>query len=248
MSLSVFNVGVLLAVGLALGSFGSVITGRVPKGKSIGGRSQCPACKMHLAARDLIPVISYMLLRGQCRYCEKKIPIRYPLLELGSAAVITFPALVEGYSDPYTLSLGIALWLFLLLAVMDGASQTIPDAVSLPLLAVALLSAYLRGEIFWLAPAVGGGFFGGQWLISRGRILGSGDIFVGTAMGFLLGTWQMTILGIGTAYVIGAVGAGALLIAGKYNRKSRIAFVPFLFTGTLMTMLWGEKMMMLYMH
>jgi prepilin signal peptidase PulO-like enzyme (type II secretory pathway) len=247
MSLSVFTVGVVFLFGLALGSFGSVIITRVPKRKSIGGRSECPHCKVQIAKRDLIPVLSFLLLQGKCRYCKKKISIRYPLLELSSAILIVLPALLEGYIDPFTITLGIALWLFLLLAVMDGVSQKIPDAITLPLLAVSLLAAYLRGEISWLAPAMGGGFFFLQWAASRGRILGSGDIFIGVAMGFLLGSWHITMFAIGVSYVIGAIVACIFLASGRYSRGTRIAFIPYLFAGTLIGWIFGDYMDLLYM-
>ncbi|OGJ64448.1 hypothetical protein A3C37_05200 [Candidatus Peribacteria bacterium RIFCSPHIGHO2_02_FULL_53_20] len=244
MSLSVLSIGLLFLFGLALGSFGSVIVSRVPKSKSIGGRSQCPRCRLQIAKRDLIPVLSYLLLRGKCRHCKKKISIHYPLLELGSAILIILPALLEGYIDPFTVNLGIALWLFLLLAVMDAESQKIPDAVGLPLVAVAFLAAYLRGEISWLAPTIGGGFFFLQWAVSHGRMLGSGDIFIGIAMGFILGTWQTTVLSIGIAYVVGAIIACLFLASGKYSRGTRVAFVPYLFIGTMIALVFGDRILL----
>jgi prepilin signal peptidase PulO-like enzyme (type II secretory pathway) len=174
-----------------------------------------------------------------------KISLRYPLLELGSAILVVLPAVTEGYVDPFTVSLGIALWLFLLLAVMDGDSKKIPDAVSVPLVLVALLAAVLRGNTAWIAPVVGGGFFFAQWAASRGRIMGSGDIIIGIAMGLLLGTWQHTLISIGIAYVIGAIVVSTLLVRHILSRKDHIAFVPFLFVGTVMTFLIGDWLLQL---
>lgn len=243
MLLSVFSVGLLLLFGLVLGSFGSVIVSRVPKSKSIGGRSRCPNCTLHIANRDLIPVLSFLILRGKCRNCSKNISVRYPLLELGSALVMILPAILEGYIDPFTVSLGVALWFFLLLSVIDATSQSIPDAVGLPLVAVAFLAAYLRGEMHWLAPVIGGGFFFLQWAVSQGRILGSGDIFIGIAMGFILETWGLTILSIGVSYVIGAAVACTFLALGRYSWRTRIAFVPYLFFGAIIALVFGDQML-----
>ena len=240
MTLSVFSVGLLLLFGLAFGSFGSVLVTRVPKGKNIGGRSKCPGCKTQIQNRDLIPVVSYLLLRGKCRNCKRKISLRYPLLELGSAAVIVLPSILEGYIDPFTVTLGLTLWLFLLLAVIDQDSQGIPDVLSLPLIACAVLTAYLRGDLSASAPLIGGLFFFLQWLFSKGRVVGSGDIFIGITMGFLLGTWQGIALGLGISYVIGATAACGLLLTKKLTRKSRIAFVPYLFSGTLVVLVFGN--------
>lgn len=201
---------------------------------------------MQIAAKDLIPVFSYTILRGRCRKCGRTIPLLYPLLELGSAIVLILPSLLEGYVDPFTISLSIALWLFLLLAVIDHDSQGIPDALTLPLIAIAFLAAYLRGNLLWQAPILGGIFFGVQWLLSRGRILGSGDILIGIGMGFLLGNWQRTLLGIGLSYVIGAGIACYFLASGKYSRGTRIAFVPYLFAGTIVAIVFGDAAMQLF--
>ncbi len=233
----------LFIFGACLGSFGSVVISRVPQRKSIGGRSQCPQCRKQIEAYDLLPVLSYAILRGKCRHCGKKISIRYPLLELGSAIAVVFPALLEGYIDPFTISLGIALWLFLLLAVMDGDAKQIPDTVTFPLLFVALGSAVLRGNTAWIAPVIGGGFFFLQWAVSRGRIMGSGDILIGIAMGLLLGTWQHTLIAIGISYIVGAVVVSVLLVRDILSRKDRIAFVPFLFAGTVATFLIGDGLL-----
>lgn len=243
MALSVLSVGLLVAFGLIFGSFGSVLVARLPKGKSIGGRSKCPGCKTQIAARDLIPVLSYILLRGRCRNCKRKISLRYPLLELGSAGAIILPSALEGYIDPFTVTLGIALWAFLLLAFIDHDSQGIPDALTVPLIAVAFLAAYLRGDLSAEGPVLGGVFFGVQWLLSRGRILGSGDILIGIAMGFILGGWLPTLIGIALSYIIGAVIAVGILISKRYDRKSRIAFVPYLFAGTAVALLCGDKIL-----
>lgn len=233
----------LFVFGACLGSFGSVIVSRVPNKKSIGGRSQCPECWKQLLAQDLFPIVSYCILRGKCRHCSKKISCRYPLLELGSAILVIWPAVAEGYIDPFTVSLGIALWLFLLLAVMDSDAKQIPDAVSIPLLLLALLAAVLRGNTAWIAPVTGGGFFFLQWAVSRGRIMGSGDILMGIAMGFILGTWQHTLLAVGISYVIGAIVVSVLLVRDILSRKDRIAFVPFLFAGTVTTLLIGDRLL-----
>ncbi len=233
----------LFVFGACLGSFGSVIISRVPLRKSIGGRSQCPQCRKQIGACDLIPILSFLLLRGMCRHCGKKISVRYPLLELGSALLVVAPALHEGYIDPFTVTLGIALWLFLLLAVMDGDAKHIPDAVTFPFLIVALGSAVLRGNTAWIAPLVGGGFFFLQWAISRGRIMGSGDIFIGIAMGLILGTWQNTLLAIGLSYIIGAVVVSILLVREIFSRRDRIAFVPFLFVGTLTVFMFEDLLL-----
>lgn len=243
MPLNLFSVVVLLVLGLVLGSFGSVIVTRIPRGKGIGGRSVTPCCKKRIAARDLVPVFSFIFLRGRCRGCRRAISLRYPFLEIVSGILLVFPSFHEGYIDPYTVTMGIALWLFLLLATMDKDSQLIPDAVTFPFLGAAVFTAYLRGEIHWLAPLLGGGFFSMQWILSRGRVLGSGDILIGIAMGLLLGTWQETLVGIGLSYIIGAVVVSVLLVMRKAKRSDRVAFVPYLFAGTMVALVVGERLM-----
>ena len=146
--------------------------------------------------------------------------LRYPLLELGSAAVIVLPSIHEGYIDPFTITLGLTLWIFLLLAVIDHDSLRNPGCADAATDCSRLSCLYPSWESLMGRPDSGRGVFGVQWLLSRGRVLGSGDILIGIAMGFILGSWLPTLIGIGLSYIIGAIAAGTLLITGKYHQRA----------------------------
>lgn len=222
-------------IGLVLGSFGSVLVGRVPKGESIGGRSHCPHCHATLGPIDLIPVLSFLALRGRCRRCKAAISWRYPLLELASAGI--FLGVFLAWSLPLLASmlLGVCLWLFLLIAVIDAEYQGIPDVLNIALLVCAVALRLVPSN---LAPLEAGAiilpvaFFGAQWLLSRGRWVGSGDIILGAGIGALTGTWWLTLAALAFAYIIGAVVASVLLLTGQKSRNDHIAFGPFLAIGT----------------
>lgn len=221
---------------MALGSFGAVLVERIPDGHSLWGRSQCTQCKRKLLWWELIPVLSYLGVRGRCRTCGGRIAWWYPVIEGGSALLFMLSVLIT--NDLFAaIALAMALWTLWIITWIDGRSQTVPDALSVLLLLFALGYGFLSREIDLLAPLLAVVFFGVQWACSRGRILGSGDILVTGASGFLFAHWQGVFLAILVAYVSGAIVCGALLLLGLRKRRDRIAFVPFWFCGVLTALL-----------
>lgn len=236
---------VFALLGLAFGSFSNVLVFRLSKERSIRGRSHCPYCHHLLVAVDLVPVLSYVFLNGKCRYCKKSISPQYPLVEVGSAALFLW-AYVQFPMDPNTaLIFALALWLLFTIGVFDLITSFIPDALSLPFILIALLFQGMQGNLPLLAILVGFTFFGFQWLVSRGTWVGSGDMFFGAGIGALVGSVFLTGAVIFFAYVIGALIASALLLAGKVHRKSHIPFGPFLVLGTLTVLIFQERLVAL---
>lgn len=230
-------------LGLILGSFGNVLVHRLPQQQGIGGRSMCPACGRTLRAWELIPVLSYAWLRGKCFGCRNSIPLRYPLVELSTALLFVFSLTLEP-RPVAALGLAGALWLLLLIAVVDLRTMGIPDALNVPFIAAGLIATLLRGDgVDWIAPLLGAGFFGAQWLLSRGAWVGSGDILLAIGIGFLLADWRLMLLCLLLAYVAGACVAAALLLSGRVKKGDYIPFGPFLALGALLTVAWGEWMM-----
>lgn len=131
--------------GFAIGSFGTMLLDRMPKGEELTGRSRCPHCGTVIHARDLIPVVSFFLLGGKCRSCGKKIPWRYPYLEACMALV--FALLMTKFpGQPLPLLLlAAACTMLLLIAFYDFASERIPDAFVAVLFLAALGAATVRG-------------------------------------------------------------------------------------------------------
>lgn len=236
--------------GLLIGSFLNAWVWRMVVPKSIvRGRSQCPNCHHGLAARDLVPVISWLALRGRCRYCQERISWQYPLVELTTAIVFAYLAWVFGWSA-LTVWMAVISALLLVIFVIDFRYSIIPDAVSLPLILISLLSLVFR-PLTWQAMViggvVGGGFFLLQWLVSRGRWVGDGDIRLGVAMGVLLG-WQLLLVALFLAYVVGAIWGVGLLVGRKKTLSSQLPFGTFLAVATWVCLLWGQPLLSWYLN
>lgn len=225
--------------GTIFGSFGSVLLARIPAGRWIGGRSRCGRCKTQLRAMDLIPLLSFAFLRGRCRRCRTRISRLYPALELASGFLFVLALTSRGFVFLPSLLLALALWLLFLNAVMDARTGFVSDYLTFPFVALSILLALLAPPFPLLAPAIGAGFFAVQWLLSRGRWVGSGDILVGAGMGFLLRDARLVIVALFLAYVTGAAVALTLMLVRRKTVKDRLAFVPFLFLGTLASLLCG---------
>jgi len=189
-------------------------------------------------------VLSYLFLGGRCHKCRKPISIQYPLIEFASGLLFLTAYLLQGLTLSGVL-LSFALWLLLLIAMIDARTQGIPDVLSLPFILLAAAYAFVVGPFTLAAPLALLVFFGVQWLFSRGAWVGSGDILLGIGIGFLLGDLASALLCLGLSYVIGALFASALLLRGKVTRKTHIPFGPFLAAATMLTLVLGNGMLQL---
>jgi prepilin signal peptidase PulO-like enzyme (type II secretory pathway) len=250
-----FSYALLGAVlGLMVGSAINAFVWRLKVGRSwVRGRSECPECGHALAARDLVPVLSWIELGGKCRYCRK--PIQdHPVVELVSGAAFGLSAYLLLPVGPDGL-VRVVLWLvaltmLLILAVYDYRWMILPDKVVLPLIAVAL--AYSAGLAIMTgspqmilgpleAALLAGGGFLALVMFSRGRAMGGGDIKLVVAMGLLLGL-RGTALALLVAFNTAAVVGIALMVARRRGRKDHIAFGPFLVAGTVVAFLFGQSL------
>jgi len=258
-------------LGLCVGSFLNCLIYRLHEKKTILGRSFCPHCKKQISWHDNIPLLSFIWLRGRCRHCRRKISWQYPIIELatGILFVLVFvhnfsaqsgPALGWQFPIPSTwdnfqfLARMIFQWLFVSILVIifiyDLRWYIIPDIITLPAMALVLLVNLYLG-VGWLnlllAAGIGGGFFGLQYLVSRGRWIGGGDIRLGVLMGIILGYPQI-ITALMLAYISGSAIGVALLTARKKQWSSQIPFGTFLSAATVITMLWGEEILGWYLN
>lgn len=198
------------------------------------------SCKRILRSHELIPIISFLLRGGKCATCEAKLSWQYPAVELGSGGLFILALFIAPTS--YTAAiLSLALWLLLLISFIDARIQGIPDALSVPFIALSLLYGSLLGELELLSFTIGVGFFGLQWLLSKGKWIGSGDILLMVGLSALLGKAEMVLFMLLIAYITGAIVASVLLLKRKMHRKTHIAFGPFLAFGTLVTLIIGDK-------
>jgi leader peptidase (prepilin peptidase)/N-methyltransferase len=252
-------VAYLALVGAAMGSFVDALVWRLHTGRGIvSDRSECESCHHKLGVADLIPVISWLLLRGRCRYCGAPVSPWSSVVEatLATLFVISFLQWPQDLGDARAVA-SFVLWLIYLvmlaaLALYDVRWMRLPNVILLPLLPLALLDAGLRvslrssltpgaytGHVL-LGVAALGGAYGVLYLISRGRWVGFGDVKLGAFAGAVLG-WRAALLTLAMANVLGAAVAVTGLLTGRLGRKSRLPLGPFLIVGFVIAGLWGQS-------
>ena len=234
--------------GTAIGSFLNVVIYRVPAGKSIvRPPSACPSCGQPIAARDNIPVFSWIILRGKCRNCANRIAIRYPLVELLTGAVWVGVALRFGWSWTLPAELVFVTGL-VALAFIDFDHLKLPRVIVWPLgIAVLLLlvmAAAIHGTWHRLLIAVicGAVEFAVLFLINliSPRALGFGDVRLAPVLALALGWlgWRFAFWGFLAANILGAVVGLALIATRRAGRKTPIPFGVFLAVGAFAVMMY----------
>jgi leader peptidase (prepilin peptidase)/N-methyltransferase len=242
-------VGLLTVLGLVLGSFLNVVIARLPEHRSLWGpRSMCPGCGVAIAWHDNIPLLSFAVLRGRCRACRMSISWRYPIVEALTAAALVGAYLRFGV----TLDLAVATLLLVLLVAItaiDLVHQIIPDVLTLPGTVAGILANLAAGRLSMLDMLVGIAVGGGLFLViilASGGGMGGGDMKLGAMLGAFLG-WQVTLVSILVAVILGGVLAVGLLAAGRRGRKDPIPFGPFLALGGTVGLVWGERLVAWYL-
>ncbi len=184
--------------GLIWGSFCNVLICRIPQSESILGRSRCPQCKQTLKVVDLVPVLSYLIFKGRCRYCGNHISPLYPVVELLTAGIFVLLYHLF-FTEPTLLVLnGFFLTCALLVAFIDFRHMIIPNVVVVPATAVSAASLLLQINPQGLEIAhgllgaiSGGGLFLAMWIFTRGAGMGMGDVKWAFFMGLTLGPIQL---------------------------------------------------------
>lgn len=258
---------VLILFGLITGSFINAFVWRIheqSKSKKprkdlsiLNGRSMCTHCSHQLVWYDLIPVFSWLLLRGKCRYCQKSIHWQYPLVELATALLFVLSYVLWSgsvYSSHEPFLIFFIVWLIVLLGFMalfvyDLRWMLLPDRIIFPLVIlvslVAIINISLEGWALLLQTVlsvlVASGIF---WLIfqlSNGRWIGGGDVKLGLLIGLLLQSPVRAYLAIFIACIIGTLLIVPGLIVKRVTPKSRIPFGPFLIIATVIVFLFGTS-------
>lgn len=242
--------------GLIVGSFLNVVIARLHTRETVvRGRSRCPHCHHELAARDLVPLVSFVVLRGKCRFCCKPISWQYPLVEFvtGSAfALIAFRlGLPSSIGDSILFTAYLLYVCFLVVIfVYDLKHYLILDRVILPLAILAFAISLLHGVPAILSSLLGsviaGGFFLALILLSRGRWMGGGDAKFGFALGLMLG-FPAVIVALFAAFLLGSIVAMGLMAAGKKKMGDKVPFGTFLALGAFIALLWGEQVVAWYL-
>jgi leader peptidase (prepilin peptidase)/N-methyltransferase len=245
-------VAVLLFLGgCVFGSFITVVAHRLPRGEGfVTGRSRCPSCGVQIGARDNVPVVSWLLLRGRCRNCGEPISARYPLAEAGLGVLWAATYLILGDDDGGQLALGLALCAVLVaITLTDLDLRRIPNAI-VAVGAVAAVAIVAATDIDslpenLLAAAIGGLIFGGIAL-AYPRGMGMGDAKLVAMMGLYLGRALAPAALIGL--LAGAIVGGALIARhGAEARKRAIPFGPFLALGGVIGLWFGDDIVQWYL-
>jgi len=234
--------------GLVIGSFLNVVIYRVPRGESIvSPGSHCTACGHALRAWELIPVLSFLIQKGKCRQCQAPISWRYPAVELltGILFFLTSSLTFHSQIDSARLVLNLVfVGVLIALSFIDLDTFRLPDVLTLPLLGLGLLGAFLipgnptGWESLLSALGAGGLFLLIALIYPQG--MGLGDVKLVAAMGAFLG-FPAIFLSVFLGSFIGALAGIFLLITGQKRFRQQIPFGPYLALGAILSLLWGTQ-------
>lgn len=246
---------VLLAVmGLILGSFYNVCIYRISREESIiFPSSHCPKCKHPLKPVDLIPVLSYILLGGRCRYCKDRISIRYPFVELITATAMLLLYYKYGFTGRF-IAYVILSSILIIISFIDLDKQIIPDLLIIIGAVVAFLTCLLGWTVEFM-DAILGLLLGGGILLIIGLVsllvlkkegMGGGDIKLMGMIGTFIG-WKLTLLSLLFSIYLGGIASIFLLLFNKKQIGQTIPFGPFIACGTIVAIIWGIPILQWYL-
>lgn len=271
-----FFTGLVLLLGLLVGSFLNVVIHRLPKMMQsewrhfcaeldsqtapqperfnlVFPRSHCPSCHAPVSAWDNIPLLSYALLRGQCRHCQAPIGLRYPLVEALTGLISAYIAWHFG-AQWLTLAALIFCWALIALTFIDADTQLLPDQITQPLLWLGLVVNFNAGFTD-LPSAVLGAIAGylALWsvywlfkLLTGKEGMGYGDFKLLAALGAWLG-WTLLPVIILMSSVVGALVGISLIVFARHERNQAIPFGPYLAGGGLIALVWGRDLTAAYL-
>lgn len=269
---------ILILLGLTLGSFVNALVWRLheqekrsgskSKQKKLNlsiwrGRSMCPNCHHELAAKDLIPVFSWLWLRGKCRYCHKAISVQYPIVELillilFVVSYAVWPSLSEAQHVVSFIAWLVTSTGLLALCVYDLRWQLLPNKIIYFLTGVVGLELLIRCVFFdksltpllWALGGVlvGGGVFYALFYISKGTWIGGGDVRLGALLGLMLGTPLRGLALIMLASLLGTLVSIPLILMKKTTLTSRMPFGPFLIIAAVLILLFASSFLTWYNH
>ncbi len=253
---------IIFLFGLLIGSFLNVVILRMNTGRSVVvGRSKCARCNHTLAWYELVPVFSFLGLRGKCRTCEQSISFQYPLVELvtGITFVIAYSHFVVagGFTIQAIITYIFALIvasLLIVIMVYDLRHKIIPDTVVYPFILLAIGSIFYQAYFVstfsvWYA-LLGGALvalpFFLLWFFSKGKLMGFGDVKLALGIGWLVGLASGYGVILLSFWIGGIIGLFLLALTRRYGMKSQIPFGPFLIVALCIVVLWGVTISTLF--
>lgn len=237
--------------GAIIGSFLNVCIYRIPRGESIAfPPSHCTSCKKEIKWYDLIPIISYIFLRGKCRYCREKISIRYPIVEFITALLFLADYNIYGLTFDFVKYITFMSFL-IVIGMIDYDttdvyfSTTLSGIVSGVIFIGVLDYNTLPVKSYIYGGILGGGFLALIILITKGG-MGWGDAEISLMSGLFLG-FKLTILMLFLSFIIGSIVGIVLILLGKKSKKDYIPFGPYIALSAVLCVLSGEKIFSFYM-
>lgn len=244
---------IFFAFGAVIGSFLNVMADRMPGEQSIvTPPSRCPGCDRRLSVTDMIPIVSWLALKGRCRTCGVKIPSRIFWVEAVTGLAFAFLYLHFGLTPVLWVGLFYAA-VTIVIFVIDMEHQLILNNILMPAMAVALLISLFSSQIE-LTPTLlnavigavaGFGIFLVVYIVSRGG-MGEGDIKLGALAGLITG-WPNVVVAVILSWIASGLVAFWLLACRRKGRREAIAFGPFLALSMFITFLWGSQIIDWYL-
>ena len=241
----------VLLIGLVIGSFLNVCIYRIPKEQSIAyPSSHCMTCGYELKWRDLIPVISYIFIKGKCRNCKEKISIRYPAVEIINGIIYLILFLKFGITIKF-IGYCILTSILIVIGMIDYDTKFVYRSTTI----FGIVAGLTFILINWFVNRNGviDGLIGGLigcvvigLIVILTKGMGEGDIEIATICGLFLGIKGICV-SLFLSFIIGGIVASIIIIFKIKDRKSEMAFGPFLAIGAIITMLWGPKILDMYM-
>lgn len=237
----------IFTIGTIIGSFLNVVIDRLPFGKSIlYPPSHCPHCRHKLAIYDLVPILSFLYLKGRCRYCRAKISRYYPLIEIVTGVLFVLTTF-------FVTEIGLLIYLFAIISILivvffiDLKYGIIPFRIilfGLSIITVRYLFFSFSDYAYILNYAIPGIYvfllFFLLFFVTRGKAIGFGDVFFSLFMGYLLG-FPKILVAVYIAFLTGAFVSLILILRGKKKLKGgTVPFGPFLVFGTIIGLFWGN--------
>ena len=241
--------------GLIIGSFLNVCIYRIPREESIAfPSSHCPNCGTSLKWCDLVPVFSFIVQRGKCRYCGEKISPQYPIIELLNAILYLIIYTKFGLSLEFFFY-AIIFSLLIVITLIDLQHMIIPDILIILILVISVIYKILLYILYSKSPdllnSIGGLVLSSLLfiliiIVSKGG-MGGGDVTLIGALGFILGIKRI-FLTIFLSFILGVIISIFLLITKIKGRKDPIPFGPFIILGFFIVIFWGEQLLAWYMN
>ena len=247
-----FIVGIFFIFGLVIGSFLNVCIFRIPKGESIAyPPSHCGSCGYNLKAMDLVPVLSYLFLKGRCKNCKEKISLRYPVIELINAISYILIYMKFGFSIK-SIFFCILTSLLIVISMIDFDTKEVYTATTLfglILGIVYLLTSYIFSNINYMYNIWGGavGFLIIFLIVKLTQGMGEGDCEIAGVCGLFLGL-KGILIGLFIGVILGAIYGSILIIRKNKTGKDEMAFGPFIAIGSFIALLYGTEIFNLYIN